>query len=77
MPASLTSHKDASALASLWEVSDAGTAALMEAFYRHYRAGAGRARSLQLAQIELARGADGQWADPGIWSAFTLVGSWR
>jgi CHAT domain-containing protein len=67
----------ASALASLWEVSDAGTAALMKAFYRHYRAGAGRARSLQLAQIELARGADGQWADPGIWSAFTLVGSWR
>lgn len=67
----------ASALASLWEVSDAGTAALMEAFYRHYRAGEGRARALQLAQVELARGADGQWADPGIWSAFTLVGSWR
>lgn len=67
----------ASALASLWEVSDAGTAALMEAFYRHYRAGEGRARSLQLAQIELARGGDGQWTDPGIWSAFTLVGSWR
>jgi CHAT domain-containing protein len=67
----------ASALASLWEVSDAGTAALMEAFYRHYRAGEGRARSLQLAQIELARGSDGQWTDPGIWSAFTLVGSWR
>lgn len=67
----------ASALASLWEVSDAGTAALMEAFYKHYRAGEGRARALQLAQVELARGADGQWADPGIWSAFTLVGSWR
>ncbi len=67
----------ASALASLWEVSDAGTAALMEAFYTHYRRGEGRARSLQLAQIELARGADGQWADPGIWSAFTMVGSWR
>jgi CHAT domain-containing protein len=49
----------------------------MEAFYRHYRAGEGRARSLQLAQIELARGSDGQWTDPGIWSAFTLVGSWR
>ena len=67
----------ASALASLWEVSDAGTAALMEAFYTHYRAGEGRARALQLAQIELARGGDGQWTDPGIWSAFTLVGSWR
>ncbi|WP_026091745.1 CHAT domain-containing protein [Blastomonas sp. AAP53] len=67
----------ASALASLWEVSDAGTAALMEAFYTHYRRGEGRARSLQLAQIELARGADGQWTDPGIWSAFTMVGSWR
>ncbi|MFN3819034.1 CHAT domain-containing protein [Blastomonas sp.] len=67
----------ASALASLWEVNDAGTAALMEAFYTHYRAGVGRARALQLAQIDLARGADGQWADPGIWSAFTMVGSWR
>jgi CHAT domain-containing protein len=67
----------ASALASLWEVSDAGTAALMEAFYTHYRAGEGRARALQLAQIELARGGDGQWTDPGIWGAFTLVGSWR
>lgn len=67
----------ASALASLWEVSDAGTAALMESFYRQYRAGEGRARALQLAQIELARGGDGQWTDPGIWSAFTLVGSWR
>jgi CHAT domain-containing protein len=67
----------ASALASLWEVSDAGTAALMEAFYGHYRAGVGRARALQMAQVDLARGADGQWADPGIWSAFTLVGSWR
>lgn len=67
----------ASALASLWEVSDAGTAALMEAFYRHYRAGEGRARALQLAQIELVRGSDGQWTDPGIWGAFTLVGSWR
>lgn len=67
----------ASALASLWEVSDAGTAALMEAFYTHYRRGEGRARALQLAQVDLARGADGQWADPGIWSAFTLVGSWR
>jgi CHAT domain-containing protein len=67
----------ASALASLWEVNDAGTAALMEAFYTHYRAGVGRARALQMAQVDLARGADGQWADPGIWSAFTLVGSWR
>lgn len=67
----------ASALASLWEVNDAGTAALMEAFYTHYRAGVGRARALQMAQIDLARGADGQWADPGIWSAFTMVGSWR
>ncbi|WP_439469319.1 CHAT domain-containing protein [Blastomonas fulva] len=66
-----------SALASLWEVDDAGTAALMEAFYRHYRDGVGRARALQMAQVDLARGLDGQWADPGIWSAFTLVGSWR
>lgn len=66
-----------SALASLWEVDDAGTAALMEAFYTHYRAGVGRARALQMAQVDLARGLDGQWADPGIWSAFTLVGSWR
>jgi len=67
----------ASALASLWEVSDAGTAALMEAFYKHYRRGVGRARALQMAQVDLALEPGGQWADPGIWSAFTLVGSWR
>jgi len=49
----------------------------MEAFYKHYRRGVGRARALQMAQVDLAREPDGQWADPGIWSAFTLVGSWR
>jgi CHAT domain-containing protein len=65
-----------SALASLWEVNDAGTAELMKTFYARYRAGAGKAEALHDAQLALiARGGD--LADPNIWAAFTLLGGWR
>jgi CHAT domain-containing protein len=66
-----------SALASLWEVSDRGTLALMTGFYEHYRTGAGHAAALRAAQLALLRSTDPDLADPGVWSAFTLVGSWR
>lgn len=65
-----------SALASLWEVNDAGTAALMEEFYRNYAAGQGRAEALRNAQLTLMRG-DGGVADPSVWAAFILLGAWR
>ena len=65
-----------SALASLWEVDDAGTAALMKNFYANYGAGEGKAEALHNAQIALL-GKGGNFADPNVWAAFTLLGGWR
>ncbi len=65
-----------SALASLWEADDAGTSALMQDFYSHYHDGAGKAEALRDAQLAmLAKG--GNFADPNVWAAFTLLGGWR
>jgi CHAT domain-containing protein/Flp pilus assembly protein TadD len=44
------------ALASLWQVSDGGTQALMTAFYSALQGGAGKAEALQRAQQALATG---------------------
>jgi CHAT domain-containing protein len=65
-----------SVIASLWQVNDIGTGQLMRAFYGAYRGGAGRADALRTAQLEMIR-SGGQNSDPYIWSAFTLLGSWR
>lgn len=65
-----------SALASLWEVSDEGTAQLMEEFYKNYAQGQGRAVALRNAQLSLMR-RGGALADPGVWAAFILLGAWR
>ncbi len=65
-----------SAIASLWEVNDAGTLALMKGFYTRYRGGMGRAEALRGAQLELIK-SGGDLADPQIWAAFTLLGGWR
>jgi CHAT domain-containing protein len=65
-----------SAIASLWEVSDLGTSELMKGFYARYRAGETKADALRNAQLALIeRG--GEFADPNVWAAFTLLGSWR
>ena len=65
-----------SALASLWEVDDAGTAKLMREFYQFYGQGQGRAEALRSAQLALIK-EDGQFSDPRIWAAFTMLGAWR
>ncbi len=65
-----------SAIASLWEVNDIGTLALMKGFYTRYRGGMGKAEALRGAQLELIAGG-GDLADPQIWAAFTLLGGWR
>ena len=65
-----------SALASLWSVSDTGTVALMKNFYGAYRGGAGKAAALRDAQLTMI-GAGGDFARPGIWAAFVLLGGWR
>ena len=65
-----------SAIASLWQVNDVGTSALMQNFYQNFRGGEGRAEALRRAQLAMiARGGAG--ADPNIWAAFTLLGAWR
>jgi CHAT domain-containing protein len=65
-----------SAIASLWQVNDLGTAKLMQAFYGNLRRGQSKAEALRGAQLSLiSAGAD--YANPNIWSAFILIGGWR
>jgi CHAT domain-containing protein/tetratricopeptide (TPR) repeat protein len=61
-----------SVLASLWEVSDASTAALMKTFYRHLADGVPKAEALRRAQLALLR--KPATAAPYYWAAFTLAG---
>ena len=58
---------------SLWSVDDDATAALMQSFYRHLLAGAGRADALQRAQREVRRRP--RWAHPSAWAAFVCWGA--
>ena len=65
-----------SVLASLWQVSDEGTAQLMKAFYAHRAQSESKAAALRAAQITLIS-QGGELADPSVWAAFLLLGSWR
>lgn len=65
-----------SALASLWQVDDAGTVELMRQFYRNYSQGQARAEALRNAQLAMIARGD-RMSDPRIWAAFTLIGGWR
>lgn len=60
-------------IATLWEVNDSSTAALMEIFYRNVLRGS-PSRSLAMAQRSLLHG-DSVHRHPYYWSAFVLVGS--
>jgi len=61
--------------ASLWQVSDASSARLMEAFYREYARGIPKVEALRRAQVALLR--DKRYADPYYWSGFVLIGAER
>lgn len=65
-----------SAIASLWQVNDAGTAELMKQFYSRYSTGTSRSEALRAAQLTLIE-SGGENADPNIWAAFALLGAWR
>ena len=65
-----------SAIASLWQVDDSGTAELMRQFYANLASGKPRSEALRQAQLSMIR-SGGNNADPFIWSAFTLLGAWR
>jgi len=59
-----------SLLTTLWPVDDAATAALMERFYTHLRAGVPKAGALRLAQVEMRV----EHPEPYYWAGFVLVG---
>ena len=63
-------------VASLWQVSDRATAALMQRFYagmlqQHQRPAA----ALRAAHIQMSH--DARWANPYYWAGFILQGDWR
>ncbi|MDR7898484.1 CHAT domain-containing protein [Thermosynechococcus sp. JY1334] len=60
-----------SAVASLWQVSDAGTLELMEHFYSHLHHTASKVAALQKAQLHLLRYS--RFQAPYFWAGFTLV----
>lgn len=60
-------------VASLWDVNDASTSALMSAFYRHIDAGQPVADALREAKLSLLRGGRATWAHPHHWSPFIAL----
>ena len=63
-------------LATLWQVNDESTAALMEIFYRHLK-NHHKAEALRLAQLELWQRSDRDWKVPSFWSAYITIGNWQ
>ena len=65
-----------STLATLWQVSDASTVALMEQFYQRLdQAGTTKAAALHQAQQALLQNPRSQ--NPYYWAPYVLVGNWR
>jgi CHAT domain-containing protein/lipopolysaccharide biosynthesis regulator YciM len=62
------------AIASLWSVNDAGTQALMEAFYRELKKGdVSSTEALHRAQVALIKSP--KYNHPNYWSAFFAIGN--
>jgi tetratricopeptide (TPR) repeat protein len=63
-------------VASLWQVDDLATAALMKRFYHGMlKDGMRPAAALRAAQLEMMR--QKRWSSPFFWSAFIMQGEWR
>ena len=64
-----------SVLATLWEVDDASTLALMKQFYGGLRKAAGtEAKATALAQAQRALLSSKDYSHPYFWAPFVLVG---
>jgi CHAT domain-containing protein len=62
-------------VASLWQVSDVGTAKLMARFYRAMEQEKQTpAAALRTAQIEMWK--QPRWRSPYYWAAFQIQGEW-
>jgi CHAT domain-containing protein len=64
-----------SVLATLWEISDAPSALLMQRFYTALRAGKSKDEALRQAQAAQLRRRAG--SEPFYWAAYQLYGDWR
>jgi len=62
-------------VASLWNIADRPTAALLAAFHRHLRAGSQPAEALRKAQIELLHSSQETERSPAAWGAFEVIGA--
>ncbi|MEM8827806.1 MAG: CHAT domain-containing protein [Cyanobacteria bacterium P01_G01_bin.19] len=63
-------------VATLWQVNDESTAALMQNFYRHLRENHSKADALSMAQRELWDRSDKDWKVPAFWSGYIAIGNW-
>ena len=63
-------------MASMWQVDDAATAALMKRFYRGVlQEKLTPASALRTAQLEMLK--KEHWQSPYYWGAFVLQGEWK
>lgn len=64
-----------SAVATLWQISDAATVQLIDTFYANASTqGSSKAKALQAAQISLIN--NPRFAHPSDWAPFLLIGNW-
>jgi CHAT domain-containing protein/tetratricopeptide (TPR) repeat protein len=64
------------AIASLWTVSDGGTQALMDVFYREIqKEKTSKIESLRQAQLSMIHSSITEFTHPYYWSAFILIGN--
>ncbi|MGF1588485.1 MAG: CHAT domain-containing protein [Pleurocapsa sp.] len=65
-----------STLATLWQINDDSTTALMKHFYQQFDHH-NKAEALRQAQLKLWQTADKDWRVPAFWSAYIMIGNWQ
>jgi CHAT domain-containing protein len=68
-----------STLATLWQVDDASTAALMEGFYQMLKEHPeiSKVEALRQSQLAVRADPDHSWESPLHWAPFIMVGNWQ
>lgn len=68
-----------STLATLWQVNDNSTAALMNNIYQQLAQNShlNKAEVLRRAQLQLWRNQQQDWQVPFFWSSYVLIGNWQ
>jgi CHAT domain-containing protein len=65
-----------SVVASLWQVSDESTVAIMRSFFRNLKT-MSKAEALRQSELELAKSSTQPYSHPFFWAPFILVGDWK